>query len=219
YIDDDQLLISRLESGDNFVQYGVVLLNEDLDVIWAKDIMGEEFTFSALRGFSYPGKAAVAGTSPNGHFFLNVFDTSGVTACDLDSVEVESFIYEDLIIDDITNFLSLEELNSYQEHSFLTFSEISFEEIDFCSQTLSSELVEESSQFKISPNPATSSVSITSSQDIESVQILRLDGAFAKKFNGFDANRELDISDLSEGLYLVKIYTEEKVHSERLVKL
>ncbi|MFO7789405.1 MAG: T9SS type A sorting domain-containing protein [Bacteroidales bacterium] len=72
------------------------------------------------------------------------------------------------------------------------------------------------SKLHIYPNPATNRLYIFANKQIESVEIMNLQGksVFAKQ----DCVQEIDISGLTEGLYFVKIQTTENLYVKRFVK-
>ena len=58
----------------------------------------------------------------------------------------------------------------------------------------------------IYPNPATTVITIISSEEIYSVQFIGLDGCVAKSTDG-GFSRTINISDLYSGLYIVRVQT------------
>lgn len=73
----------------------------------------------------------------------------------------------------------------------------------------------EFSDFSIFPNPSNSRVSVKSAAKIESIEIISLEGRKVKSVSG----PELDISDLSNGMYVVKVATAEgKMGTRKIVK-
>jgi hypothetical protein len=60
-------------------------------------------------------------------------------------------------------------------------------------------------QFTISPNPASSEVTITSETIVEKIEIVDLLGKTVSTKNGiFESNFTLDVSNLQSGLYFIK---------------
>lgn len=71
-----------------------------------------------------------------------------------------------------------------------------------------------SNLFKLFPNPAVSKFSVESSLDVENIQLFNSNGELVKASN----NLSFDLSDVSEGIYLVQVTTSNGiVRSERLI--
>lgn len=71
------------------------------------------------------------------------------------------------------------------------------------------------SDFSMYPNPANDFVTVKSNTTIENVQIISLDGRIVKN----SATSSLNISDLSNGIYIVQVKTENgKIGSKKLIK-
>ena len=68
---------------------------------------------------------------------------------------------------------------------------------------------------KVYPNPTTSIVNITTNQLINKVEVYNLLGAMVHTVN--DSNK-IDLSHLNSGLYILKIMTDAKVISRRIIK-
>ena len=70
----------------------------------------------------------------------------------------------------------------------------------------------EGQKLEIYPNPADQFVKLQSShKDIKNVSIYAMNGQLAKRFSGFDnSNLQLDVSDLSSGVYLMEINNNQK---------
>ncbi len=73
-----------------------------------------------------------------------------------------------------------------------------------------------SSNIRLYPNPATALLSISSEKDIQHAEIMNIDGQLVKTISGHFHN--VGISDLSDGLYFVKVYTEAGVETLKFVK-
>lgn len=67
------------------------------------------------------------------------------------------------------------------------------------------------------PNPATTDLNITSTETIDAVEILDLEGKIIIKHPEIsrDVNR-IDVQDLAPGVYIVKMYSKGKVASKRI---
>ncbi|MDI9308739.1 MAG: T9SS type A sorting domain-containing protein [Limnohabitans sp.] len=71
------------------------------------------------------------------------------------------------------------------------------------------------SEFSVFPNPTSGIVSITSTEDIDNVEIYSLEGRKIKEAKA----SMIDISDLSNGMYLVQVKTEAgNVGSKKIIK-
>lgn len=75
----------------------------------------------------------------------------------------------------------------------------------------------ENPNFKVYPNPAFNTIFITNSTnvEIESISLINLKG---QKIIEFDSDaKQLDISNVNSGIYFIRIVTEAKVWSEKLI--
>ncbi len=72
-------------------------------------------------------------------------------------------------------------------------------------------------EFKIYPNPAKNRLYITNLDDVKKIEIFNLSGERVLTFDNFTYDG-LDISNLSNGLYFVKIQNEESSHTQKLIK-
>lgn len=72
---------------------------------------------------------------------------------------------------------------------------------------------------RVYPNPARNELSISSKDEIQMVSVYDINGKLAKELTGVLVNKmDLDITDLSEGLYTIRIQTEAEIFVERFVK-
>ena len=74
---------------------------------------------------------------------------------------------------------------------------------EFGSSVLNSTTFQEFTNFQIYPNPATSILHVSSSQNINLSEVYTLEGKLILKANG----NELDVTSLQNGLYLIKVIT------------
>ncbi len=72
------------------------------------------------------------------------------------------------------------------------------------------------STISIYPNPAKNNLYIESAAQINQIDIFSMHGALVKSVNG--DQREINISDLSSGIYMVKTYTNNGVSVQKFVK-
>lgn len=86
--------------------------------------------------------------------------------------------------------------------------------------TLGLENYELANSISLYPNPTTSIVSIKSPKiNIDSIEIYNNLGQKVKLVNNFDSENSIVISDLSSGMYFVKMYAnQDLIKSERLIK-
>lgn len=77
----------------------------------------------------------------------------------------------------------------------------------------------ELSVFSVYPNPTSDILNIKSSKEIDNVEVYNLLGQNVSSFKGESiSNNTIDLSDLSKGLYLVKIFSGEKTQTIRVNK-
>ena len=67
---------------------------------------------------------------------------------------------------------------------------------------------------RIYPNPAQNYITIEGLDKINSIEIIDITG----KIVTCEANSKIDISTLNEGVYFVKITTEENIHIKKIYK-
>jgi len=77
-------------------------------------------------------------------------------------------------------------------------------------------------EFNIQPNPASNFISISAKNlnvSLEIIDIYSLSGQVFKSEKINSSNAQIDISELSKGLYFLKMVTKsEKIYSSRFVK-
>ncbi len=71
-------------------------------------------------------------------------------------------------------------------------------------------------ELSIFPNPTNSLIYINSSQMIQKVEVLSLDGKLVLSENII--NQQIDVSDLPNGMFLIKIYTDNQVKTLKFIK-
>ena len=79
-----------------------------------------------------------------------------------------------------------------------------------------SESIETSDDVSLYPNPAAETVMVKTSKTVESLEILNLEGVVVQKQQG--NQKVLDISQLSSGMYIVKIISETGITVKQLIK-
>lgn len=70
---------------------------------------------------------------------------------------------------------------------------------------------------KVYPNPASNFVSINSSAD--KILIYSIDGQLIRTVENYSANQFIDVNDLGQGTYILKIYSSKEVKIGKFVKL
>ncbi|WP_432410891.1 T9SS type A sorting domain-containing protein [Rasiella sp. SM2506] len=80
---------------------------------------------------------------------------------------------------------------------------------------VNSEMLEEN-KIMLYPNPATTSFSVNSAHNIESILIYNMAGQEIKNLKGISTN--INISELANGMYVVKVQTSEGIISKSLIK-
>jgi hypothetical protein len=73
-----------------------------------------------------------------------------------------------------------------------------------------------SSDIRLYPNPATDLLSISSEKEIQHAEIMNIDGQLVKSISG--QFNSIGISDLSNGFYFVKVYTENGTETIKFIK-
>ena len=70
-------------------------------------------------------------------------------------------------------------------------------------------------KFKLSPNPASKNIKITTKEKIDKIELFSTLGQ--KVLTTLDVNENIDISQLKTGLYLMKIYANQKIASKKVI--
>lgn len=84
--------------------------------------------------------------------------------------------------------------------------------------SLSTQEAIKKNEIRIFPNPAAENVFIESSAKIQSVQIMDTSGRILKSLAGKGNNQQIPITDLSKGVYLIKVKTDTSDFSKKLIK-
>lgn len=72
--------------------------------------------------------------------------------------------------------------------------------------------------FLMTPNPATDMVTITADEEIKNIRIYSITGQLLRIVRPQNTTTDLNVSDLTTGLYLISIETSEEVSTQKLVK-
>ena len=83
--------------------------------------------------------------------------------------------------------------------------------------TALSELSNDKSILKITPNPSSNFISIESDADV--LRIQNADGTIVKTLNNYSADQNIDISDLSNGVYFIEISNKNIKSTSRFIKI
>ena len=92
---------------------------------------------------------------------------------------------------------------------------VCWESCDICP---TSSIEEETSSFVVSPNPFNSNVNISSNHWIEGIQIIDLSGKTVKSFTTESKMITLELNDLMNGVYTLKITSNDSVSTKRIIK-
>jgi hypothetical protein len=65
----------------------------------------------------------------------------------------------------------------------------------------------ESNLFKIYPNPFSSEITVNNVSQVEKIEIINLNGQVEKEISSNNLTETLNLNDLNNGIYLMKIYT------------
>lgn len=68
--------------------------------------------------------------------------------------------------------------------------------------------------FEILPNPATDHITINIEEEIKSITLLSLDGKLIRNYY----KKDIDLGDITNGIYLIQIQTEKGIRTQRIVK-
>ncbi|MGB0863781.1 MAG: T9SS type A sorting domain-containing protein [Saprospiraceae bacterium] len=95
-------------------------------------------------------------------------------------------------------------------------SYILFDNLDLIPRTVSTQNVT-SSSIKVYPNPATDYLYIENKEDlgIQEIRILNINGQVIKQFKG--KTKQLNIQDIPAGTYIIQLYTEYGIATEKIV--
>lgn len=68
------------------------------------------------------------------------------------------------------------------------------------------------------PNPTKGQVTVQAAQNINTIQVIGLNGQIIEQFNPKNSNVILDIAHYTSGVYIMKIHTEDGVSTQKLIK-
>lgn len=89
---------------------------------------------------------------------------------------------------------------------------------DYCPPLYTSE-VKEGEKFSLWPNPASEFLSVSANSPIIQIDILNTQGNLLIQYPGIQNQYiEIRLAELTEGLYLLKIYTEKEIVTKRIIK-
>jgi len=73
-------------------------------------------------------------------------------------------------------------------------------------------------KFNVHPNPAKDYINLSASKNIDKIEIYNIVGQQVERMNLNSTNKQVDVSKLSKGIYLLKAYIEDAVGSYKFVK-
>ena len=76
-----------------------------------------------------------------------------------------------------------------------------------------------STNFEIAPNPANSELTITSPDEIQKIEVYNLSGKLVSVNYTNQREKTIDISNLRNGIYIVKVHSKEYISANRFVKI
>ena len=116
-------------------------------------------------------------------------------------------------------YLKLEAVNSWIGNGTLDDVRTSIAEIRLrgTTESLGTELIKDEISIHLYPNPSSDILNIESSSDhITQVAISNIEGSVLKSFSMY-GSKKLDVTDLSPGMYLVKLHTSGKIILKKLL--
>lgn len=73
-------------------------------------------------------------------------------------------------------------------------------------------------QFNLYPNPASGTLRLSDTENIQKICLFTFDGKFIKEFTGEYLNESLDISDVAKGIYILKVInSDSKIYPYKLI--
>lgn len=98
---------------------------------------------------------------------------------------------------------------------FFTFNNTLKQPFIYCTSTEVDE-INNINTIKVYPNPANNLITVNSNFDIQKVEILDLTGKIIKSIH--QSNNPINISELTKGIYFLKIYSNDDVFSKKIIK-
>jgi hypothetical protein len=75
-----------------------------------------------------------------------------------------------------------------------------------------------SDKLSVFPNPSTDQITIRSEKKVQSIEVIDLNGNVLKTIKAFDSQAVLNVSDLINGFYFIKCYTEDEILRRAFIK-
>ena len=73
--------------------------------------------------------------------------------------------------------------------------------------------------FSVYPNPANDNITIDSKVEIKSIEVYSNQGQLVKRKDCSSFTESFDLSDLSNGIYFLKLKTEKQTFTQKIIKL
>ena len=70
----------------------------------------------------------------------------------------------------------------------------------------------------IYPNPTNGQVTVQAPLNIESIQVMNINGQTVDQYNPLNTNATFDISNYTAGVYIIKVHTQQGVSINKLIK-
>ncbi len=81
----------------------------------------------------------------------------------------------------------------------------------------SNSILQTGNEIKIYPNPANSNFVVNSSEKIDKIEVVNLQGKICKTSKIVNQNKKIDVSTLPSGVYIVKIFTDTEIYSNKIL--
>ena len=98
-------------------------------------------------------------------------------------------------------------------------SRVAEQTITLISTNAAARLTDTDQDITLAPNPASNMISISAQENINAIKILSITGQLVYQVNGInELNKSIDIDNLTSGIYLLRVATEEEVTTMKFVK-
>lgn len=99
---------------------------------------------------------------------------------------------------------------------FFTFNRGTKVPYRYCTSTDITNVNNDSSKMLVYPNPADNFITITTELKIKKITIIDVAGKEIKSFN--QSNKVIDVSDLSNGIYFIQVYSDTEMVTQKIIK-
>lgn len=158
-------------------------------------------------GISFGRARSISSTGPNVFSSGDVFelDIAYVYARDTSFTNLENLAKLKLDVQAIRQF--------YNNQSFLHLDDncmlVGIEE--------NKDFFTEESSVQLMPNPSSGRVTLSSKENIQTIQVITIDGKMIKKEKANQINYDLDLRSLSPGVYFIRVQVDEEWTTEKVV--